>query len=119
MKNNRTLIIGLTLTLLIVIGILFFPGAGQHHAGMMSPMHSMGRSSPGIDEDDPEAAQFRQTCTQCHGLPSPGRYTANEWPLIIDRMKQHMIESGIPLPDNRTTALILDYLEKNANQPSS
>ncbi len=119
MKNNRPLITGLTLSLLVVIGILFFPGTSQHHAGMMSSMHSMGRPIPRIDEGDQEAVQFRQTCTQCHGLPSPGQYTASEWPLIVDRMKQHMIESGIPLPDNRTTALILKYLEKNANQPSS
>jgi len=29
-------------------------------------------------------------CTQCHALPDPRRYTAREWPAVVERMKRHM-----------------------------
>ncbi len=118
MDNKRILIVGLVLALLVVIGILFFSGIGRHHDQMMSTMPSMSHSTAISEDTSPGARQFRETCTQCHGLPSPGQYTANEWPLIIERMKRHMIEDGIPLPDDKTTAFIQGFLEKNASTPS-
>ena len=120
MKNNRILLIGVAVILLIVIGLLAIPDMGRHHTSMMGSMTSMSPASTTVMEDDSlEAKAFRQTCTQCHGLPSPGQYTANEWPLIYERMKQHMIESRIAPPDEKAAALILEFLSKHAGQPST
>lgn len=117
MDNNRNLRIGLAVIVVIAVGALIFSGAGRHHDQMMSSMPFISDSTPMVEDNGPEARQFRQTCTQCHGLPSPGQYTANEWPLIVERMKRHMIEDNIPLPDDKTTSAILGFLRKNANTP--
>lgn len=33
---------------------------------------------------------FRLACNQCHVLPDPRRYTAQEWPVVVARMEQNM-----------------------------
>ncbi len=33
---------------------------------------------------------FRLACQQCHVLPDPRRYTAQEWPAVIARMERNM-----------------------------
>lgn len=43
----------------------------------------------------PEAGQpsgeaFRLACGQCHVLPDPRRYRAQEWPAVVTRMQEHM-----------------------------
>jgi len=38
----------------------------------------------------PEGEPFRLACNQCHVLPDPRRYTASEWPAIVERMERNM-----------------------------
>jgi len=33
---------------------------------------------------------FRIACSQCHALPDPRRYTAKEWPTVVERMQTNM-----------------------------
>ncbi len=33
---------------------------------------------------------FRLACRQCHVLPDPQRYTAEEWPAVVSRMQENM-----------------------------
>ena len=33
---------------------------------------------------------FRLACNQCHTLPDPQRYTAQEWPAVVARMQENM-----------------------------
>ena len=33
---------------------------------------------------------FVLACSQCHALPDPQRHTADEWPEVVARMKQHL-----------------------------
>jgi len=40
--------------------------------------------------DTPGLALFRQTCSQCHALPDPTLHTADEWPVVVDRMRKNM-----------------------------
>lgn len=61
---------------------------------------------------------FRLACDQCHALPDPKRYTAMEWPRIVERMKQHVAWVGtIEGPANARYRLpeeqILRFLQKN------
>lgn len=41
-----------------------------------------------------EGEAFRLACDQCHALPDPKRYTAQEWPRVVERMKQHVTWAG-------------------------
>ena len=38
----------------------------------------------------PAGAPFRVACNQCHALPDPRRYTAQEWPAVVERMQTNM-----------------------------
>ncbi len=38
----------------------------------------------------PAGDAFRIACNQCHALPDPQRYTAREWPAVVERMQKNM-----------------------------
>jgi len=38
----------------------------------------------------PSAEAFRLACSQCHALPDPARYRAEEWPRVVARMQENM-----------------------------
>ena len=40
--------------------------------------------------NSPSGESFRLACNQCHTLPDPRRYTAREWPAVVERMERNM-----------------------------
>ncbi|MBZ0155638.1 MAG: c-type cytochrome [Alphaproteobacteria bacterium] len=103
----------------------------QQMRGMMQDMMA-GLLPPGIrpeDLPDPRsegAGLVARYCSQCHHLPSPQMRSAEEWPVIADRMFHRMemmagrggmrmmnIES--PSPEERTS--IVAYLKAHALKP--
>ncbi len=38
----------------------------------------------------PSGESFRLACNQCHALPDPKRYTAAQWPTVVERMRKNM-----------------------------
>jgi hypothetical protein len=38
----------------------------------------------------PAGESFRLACNQCHALPDPKRYTAAQWPAVVERMRKNM-----------------------------
>lgn len=40
--------------------------------------------------DRPTGQSFKLACRQCHALPDPRRYTAAEWPQVVERMELNM-----------------------------
>lgn len=38
----------------------------------------------------PSGEAFRVACNQCHVLPDPKRYTAAQWPRVVERMQENM-----------------------------
>ena len=38
----------------------------------------------------PSGMSFRLACSQCHALPDPQRYTAKDWPAVVERMHKYM-----------------------------
>ena len=116
MKNNRDLVLGVSLLLAGVIGFGVLSGMqtslvgtvdgemmdrnGMTDGGMMSRggMKAMMKGMmgdilpPGIDPKllpdpgSPGARLLKQYCTQCHDLPGPGMHTAAEWPAVANRM---------------------------------
>jgi hypothetical protein len=57
-----------------------------------------------IPEVNAQAAEpFRLACGQCHVLPDPRRYTAQQWPAVVARMERNMewmnrVVGSKPLP---------------------
>lgn len=87
--------------------------------GMMGRM--MGDSfPPGVQRADLPEPESRgadllgRYCTACHGLPSPGLHTADEWPGVVERMQQNMRSLGVPIPPGEEIASVLQYLKAHA-----
>ena len=94
-------------------------GGGMMGGGMMGggmtgqmPANSDNQSLP--DQQSKEAQVYKHYCSQCHALPSPRAHTAQEWPLVVARMKQTMATQGKALPDNEQLEEILGYLQHYA-----
>lgn len=56
----------------------------------------------------------RSFCARCHAVPSPMQHTADQWPLVVDRMKRYMYLRGMSMPDTQQTAALLEYLKAGA-----
>jgi mono/diheme cytochrome c family protein len=60
--------------------------------------------------DTPGLALFRQTCSQCHALPDPTLHTADEWPVVVERMRRNMETMGKRVIADRERDQIVGYL---------
>ncbi|MBE9515480.1 MAG: hypothetical protein IME93_00735 [Proteobacteria bacterium] len=74
------------------------------------------------DADSAGARLVQGYCAQCHNLPGPGRYTAEQWPDELDKMHTLMDVSSrfggllgnIKTPSAKERGLISDYLRQHA-----
>lgn len=64
---------------------------------------------------------FSIACSQCHVLPDPRRYTAPEWPQVVERMQRNMAwanrVTGDPMvrtSPELNTAEIIRFLQRNS-----
>ena len=76
------------------------------------------------DIHTPAGRIFSIACTQCHVLPDPRRHTANEWPVVVERMQRNMAwanrVTGDPLlrtSPELDTAEIIRFLQRNSRTP--
>ena len=56
---------------------------------------------------------LRQDCGQCHEPPVPAAHRAQEWPQVVERMRQYMISQRKVVPDRGKIGLIIDYLQQH------
>ena len=64
-------------------------------------------------------------CAQCHGLPDPKAYSADEWPRVVDRMSARIKAVGsrrchllqLVIPTEQEKSEILAYLQQSAFEP--
>lgn len=144
MKNNRNLIIGMTLLIIGIVGInglssragismggMMVGGKMMDGGGMKIMMEDMmgAQLPPGIDPGKlPDSTSngarlLGHFCTQCHELPGPGMHTAQEWSGVVARMNLRMqMMSGrsmmhdIKAPSDSELKILVIYLQKYAQQ---
>jgi mono/diheme cytochrome c family protein len=78
--------------------------------------HSL-RSIPPHKLPSPEtqgAMLFKDRCSQCHGLPDPGRHTAKEWPAIMEKMRGYMQSMDRKVITENEEKEIVNYLSRYA-----
>lgn len=124
---------------LFVLGLLLasgVPGADRESKqNGMAPMREMMQRMmadvlppPGLAPEQLPTASSRgarlltRYCTQCHSLPGPGMHTAEEWPHVVERMRQRMdmhgrMMGGLDIPVPSEFRIIRDYLQTNAQKP--
>ncbi|MFQ5536012.1 MAG: c-type cytochrome [Gemmatimonadota bacterium] len=55
----------------------------------------VGVAADALPDPDSEGARLTaRYCSQCHGIPSPGMHSAQEWPATVRRMAMRMEHSG-------------------------
>ncbi len=72
------------------------------------------------------ARLLERYCSQCHGIPSPGRHAAEDWPAILRRMlwrmdrmeamggmMRRMMGTRVEAPSAEEAEVILGYLKKH------
>ena len=74
----------------------------------------------------PSGESFRVACSQCHTLPDPKRYTAAQWPAVVERMRKNMewmnrIVGSKPDPTEPQLRIedINAFLARHARRPAS
>jgi hypothetical protein len=74
----------------------------------------------------PSGEAFRVACNQCHVLPDPKRYTAQEWRVVVARMQENMewmnrVVGSKPQPGETRLRVeeINAFLAKHARKPKS
>lgn len=91
--------------------------------GMMQMMRNMPEGIPASELPQPASRPARlvaEYCSQCHGIPTPRRLSAEEWPLTLRRMTarmermQRMPMRSLRAPSPEEVRIMLDYLEDNA-----
>jgi mono/diheme cytochrome c family protein len=91
-------------------------GSGHHMmgGGMMSQM-PLGNGNQVLPEQQSAGARlFRTNCAQCHALPALTAHTAQDWPQVVARMKQHMVTQGRTVPDREQLENLIEYLQRHA-----
>lgn len=66
------------------------------------------------DLDTSAGRAFQSTCVLCHALPDPQQHTAEEWPAVIERMRQNMVTQGKTVPNEATIGEIVVFLQRHA-----
>jgi len=90
--------------------------------------HSQKPLDPGRypEVNRPSGEAFRVACNQCHVLPDPKRYTAQEWRVVVARMQENMewmnrVVGSKPQPGETRLRVeeINAFLAKHARKPKS
>lgn len=63
------------------------------------------------DLDSPAGRMFQKLCSRCHTTPDPNLHTVHEWPRVVLRMKAHMQNARLVLPDNHVIEESIRFLQ--------
>ena len=66
------------------------------------------------DLDTSAGRAFQSTCSLCHALPDPQQHTSQEWPAVVERMRQNMVTQGKTVPSEMTMGEIIGFLQRHA-----
>jgi len=58
---------------------------------------------------------FRRVCSRCHALPAPGQHTADQWPAVVERMRDNMDRMEISAISDADAERIVRYLQRAAS----
>jgi cytochrome c2 len=65
------------------------------------------------------ASLFNKACSQCHALPHPAQHTPQEWSVVVDRMRGHLIRQGTLGIDDWAAEQIVTFLAQSAGSPGT
>lgn len=125
-RSKRQWLIPVTAAVLALAGVGIYAvaqptlggmgGHGMMGSGMMNNSGNTSTNAPSTaSSESPGEQAFQQTCSTCHGAPSPSQHAASDWPSVVHRMEQRMSAYGLNVPDQKTTQAIVHYLQSHAS----
>src|SRR3989338_9133031 len=57
-------------------------------------------------------ATFSEICSRCHALPDPKNHSAADWPAVVMRMSDRMVQMKVDRPTQAQTQEIVAYLNR-------
>jgi len=60
---------------------------------------------------------FAANCARCHELPDPSQHSSNDWPAVVIRMRQHMVQMLGQSPQQSDVQEVILYLERVSSTP--
>jgi cytochrome c5 len=73
--------------------------------------HSLQVSGVNLPEG-PGRTTFSKTCSRCHALPDPRQHSRADWPVVVQRMYQHMTQMKVAPPTQADVTQIILYLQQ-------
>jgi hypothetical protein len=65
----------------------------------------------------PGRSLFTANCARCHELPDPRQHSSNDWPAVVIRMRQHMVQVLGQSPPQSDVQEVILYLERASSAP--
>lgn len=62
----------------------------------------------------PGARLFARTCSRCHALPDPGLHEPDEWPAVVQRMRENIRTMEVARLSDEDARRIVEYLQATA-----
>jgi hypothetical protein len=90
------------------------PSDGTVPAGSSTIAGAAGNRFALPDPDSPGARLVVARCSSCHTTPSPAVHTAEEWPAVVNVMRQRIHITGIGLLSDAEADTVLHYLQRHA-----
>lgn len=66
------------------------------------------------DKGSPAFEVYARNCSECHAPPLPDAHPANQWPNVIARMQQHLVQRSMPPISTQDLLVLRDYLVAHA-----
>ncbi len=91
------------------------PPASRKPEADPSPPGSVDRSE--ADQGEAAVTLFTSTCSRCHALPNPAQHTAQDWPVVVKRMRRNMRRFGTAVMSDEQEREIVSYLQSERRGP--
>jgi len=66
------------------------------------------------DKGSPAFEVYARNCSECHAPPLPSAHPADQWPGVIARMQQHLVQRSMPPIAVADILVLREYLENHA-----
>ena len=66
------------------------------------------------DKGSPAFEVYARNCSECHAPPLPSAHPANQWPGVIARMQQHLVQRSMAPISTQDLLVLRDYLVAHA-----
>jgi hypothetical protein len=111
----RKKILGMGLVAGALLLVVYAQSNGMRRGGMMG--EPQGQEQPVQNTNAKYKKGYEQaqiTCSQCHAVPSPDKYSSSQWPSVISTMESKIQAYNKIMPSKPELQSIINYYVANS-----